>query len=45
MIADVFTKIVTGSQDRRLAVRFYYDCNLTLFIEKAENGKIDDIIS
>jgi hypothetical protein len=45
MIADVFTKIVTGSQDRRLAVRFYNDCNLILFVEKAENGKIDDIIS
>ena len=36
MIADVFTKIVNGSQDKRLAVRFYNDCNLMLFIEKVE---------
>jgi hypothetical protein len=26
MIADLFTKIVAGAQDRRLAVRFYNDC-------------------
>ena len=25
MIADLFTKIVAGTQDRRLAVRFYND--------------------
>ena len=31
MIADVFTKIVTGSQDKRLSVRFYNDCNVLLF--------------
>jgi hypothetical protein len=26
MLADLFTKIVDGSQDKRLAVRFYNDC-------------------
>jgi hypothetical protein len=26
MLADLFTKIVDGSQDNRLAVRFYIDC-------------------
>jgi uncharacterized membrane protein len=26
MLADLFTKIVDGSQERRLAVRFYNDC-------------------
>ncbi len=26
MLADLFTKIVLGSQEARLAVRFYYDC-------------------
>jgi hypothetical protein len=31
MIADVFTKIVSGAQDKRLSVRFYNDCNLLLF--------------
>jgi hypothetical protein len=31
MIADLFTKIVSGAQDKRLAVRFYNDSNLVLF--------------
>jgi hypothetical protein len=26
MLADLFTKIVEGSQDKRLAIRFYNDC-------------------
>jgi hypothetical protein len=26
MLADLFTKIVVGSQDKRLARRFYNDC-------------------
>ncbi len=26
MLADLFTKIVTSAQDKRLAVRFYDDC-------------------
>ncbi len=26
MVADLFTKIVSGAQDKRLAVRFYNDC-------------------
>jgi hypothetical protein len=26
MLADLFTKIVTSAQDRRLAIRFYNDC-------------------
>ena len=26
MLADLFTKIVDGSQDKRLAIRFYNDC-------------------
>jgi hypothetical protein len=33
MIADLFTKIVSGPQDKRLAVRFYNDCNMLLFVE------------
>jgi hypothetical protein len=32
MIADLFTKVVSGSQEKRLAVRFYNDCNTLLFI-------------
>ncbi len=31
MIADIFTKIVSGAQDKRLSVRFYNDCNVLLF--------------
>ena len=34
MLADLFTKIVAGSQDKRLAVRFYNDC---VFISDADN--------
>jgi hypothetical protein len=30
MIADLFTKVVAGAQDKRLAVRFYNDCSLLL---------------
>jgi hypothetical protein len=26
MLADLFTKIVTAAQDKRLAIRFYNDC-------------------
>jgi hypothetical protein len=26
MLADLFTKIVTGTQEKRLAARFYNDC-------------------
>ncbi len=26
MLADLFTKVVAGSQERRLAIRFYNDC-------------------
>ena len=26
MLADLFTKVVTGAQERRLAARFYNDC-------------------
>jgi hypothetical protein len=26
MLADLFTKIVTTAQDKRLAIRFYTDC-------------------
>jgi hypothetical protein len=26
MLADLFTKVVTGVQERRLAARFYTDC-------------------
>ncbi len=26
MLADLFTKVVSGAQDKRLAVRFYNDC-------------------
>jgi hypothetical protein len=31
MITDLFTKIVSGAQDNRLAVRFYNDCDELLF--------------
>ena len=27
MIADIFTKIVSGLQDKMLAIRFYNDCD------------------
>ena len=26
MLADLFTKVVSSAQDKRLAIRFYYDC-------------------
>jgi hypothetical protein len=31
MIADIFTKIVAGAQDKRLSIRFYNDCDMLLF--------------
>ena len=31
MIANIFTKIVAGAQDKRLSVRFYNDCDVLLF--------------
>lgn len=37
MIADIFTKIVAGSQDKRLAVRFYNDCD-ELILEHIQGG-------
>jgi hypothetical protein len=36
MIADIFTKIVTGSQDKRLATRFYNDCDMLAMELKTE---------
>jgi hypothetical protein len=39
MIADVFTKIVAGSQGKRLAVRFYNDCNVLLFTEHMDSSR------
>jgi hypothetical protein len=36
MIADLFTKVVSGTQDKRLAVRFYNDCNMLLFVESLD---------
>ncbi len=33
MLADIFTKVVDGSQDKRLAIRFYND-----FFEMASEG-------
>jgi hypothetical protein len=36
MIADIFTKVVAGSQDKRLAVRFYNDCDMLTMEIKAE---------
>ncbi len=35
MLADLFTKVVAGSQDKRLAVRFYNDC---VFDDDTDNG-------
>jgi hypothetical protein len=40
MIADIFTKIVAGAQDKRLSIRFYNDCDILLF-EKDIN-KVND---
>ncbi len=37
MIADIFTKIVSGSQDKRLAIRFYNDCD-ELLLEHITKG-------
>jgi hypothetical protein len=31
MIADIFTKIVAGAQDKRLSIRFYNDCDMLIF--------------
>jgi hypothetical protein len=31
MVADIFTKIVSGAQDKRLSIRFYNDCDELLF--------------
>ena len=31
MVADIFTKIVSGAQDKRLSLRFYNDCDVLLF--------------
>ena len=31
MVADIFTKIVSGAQDKRLSIRFYNDCDVLLF--------------
>jgi hypothetical protein len=31
MVADLFTKIVSGAQDNRLSVRFYNDCGELMF--------------
>ncbi len=36
MIADIFTKIVAGAQDKCLSIRFYNDCDVLLF-EKGIN--------
>jgi hypothetical protein len=36
MIADLFTKVVSGTQDKRLAVRFYNDCNMLLVVERCD---------
>ena len=36
MIADLFTKVVSGTQDKRLAVRFYNDSNMLLFVENGD---------
>jgi hypothetical protein len=33
MIADIFTKIVAGAQEKRLSVRFYNDCDELLFAQ------------
>ncbi len=39
MIADLFTKVVAGSQDKRLAVRFYNDCDMpTMEIKTADRS-------
>ena len=38
MLADIFTKIVSGAQDRRLMVRFYNDCD-ELLLELSNSDK------
>ena len=39
MLADLFTKIVTTAQDKRLATRFYNDC----VMNDELNEKEDDV--
>jgi hypothetical protein len=38
MLADLFTKIVTTAQDKRLAIRFYNDC--VMDVELTENVNV-----
>ena len=42
MIADLFTKIVAGSQDKRLAVRFYNDCDMQTMEIRTEGSRSDE---
>jgi hypothetical protein len=39
MLADLFTKVVTGSQEKRLAIRFYNDCAFAAELEYVEESK------
>jgi hypothetical protein len=42
MIADIFTKIVTGSQDKRLAIRFYNDYDIPTMEIKMDVSRSDN---
>ncbi len=37
MLTDLFTKIVTTAQDKRLATRFYNDCREEYLLEHEED--------
>jgi hypothetical protein len=45
MIADLFTKIVAGSQDKRLAVRFYNDCDMLTMEIRMGGSRSDGQVS
>ena len=40
MLADLFTKIVTTAQDKRLAIRFYNDCGKKYLLEPEEDESV-----
>jgi hypothetical protein len=44
MLADLFTKIVTTAQDKRLAIRFYNDCREGRLTEPEEDEYVKRLI-
>jgi hypothetical protein len=43
MLADLFTKIVTTAQDKRLAIRFYNDCVVDVEPTKVEEMMMENL--